>query len=234
MAENGKRIFKINIESSDRNECRRSLFSSAKINLHHFNSRFISNGTYQALEKSAAHLSELEIYLINSPYVTISKIYSMVHRLNHEYGKIDLLVIDFLQLITSEKKHESRRIEVGEHSKALKAIGQEFNFPTFILSQLARQREAGPVKEPTLSDLHESGNIEQNADVVFLLHRPEAYMSKEMAKDKNCINQLKLIIAKNKNGPIGYRDMVYMKEFMRMEEPYADKGLQTDCWQDSI
>ncbi|MDD5060692.1 MAG: DnaB-like helicase C-terminal domain-containing protein [Candidatus Marinimicrobia bacterium] len=234
MAENGKRVFKINIESSDRNECRRSLFSSAKINLHHFNSRFISKGTYQALEKTAEQLSTLEIYLINSPYITISKIYSMVHRLNHEVGKIDLLVIDYLQLITAEKKFESRRIEVGEHSKALKAIGQEFNFPTFILSQLARPREAGPVKDPTLSDLHESGNIEQNADVVFLLHRPEAYMSRERAVKEGCINQLKLIIAKNKNGPIGYKDMVYLKEFMRMEEPYVENGLQTDCWQDRI
>jgi replicative DNA helicase len=234
MAENGKRIFKINIESSDRNECRRSLFSSAKINLHHFNSRFVSNGTYQILEKTAEQLSKLEIYLINTPYVTISKIYSMIHRLNHEVGKIDLLVIDFLQLITAEKKHESRRIEVGEHSKDLKAIGQEFNFPTFILSQLARPREAGPVKEPTMSDLHESGHIEQNADVIFLLHRPEAYMNKERAEKEGFINQLKLIIAKNKNGPPGYKNMIYLKEYMRLEEPYAEGGQQTDCWRNNF
>ena len=105
-----------------------------------------------------------------------------------------------------------------EVSRKIKNIGKEFKFPTFVISQLSRPQDRGSIKKPTLADLRESGDIEQNADIVILLHREEYYHTKNIAEEYDFQNRIDVIIAKNKNGPTGYKKMAYIKEFMRLEE----------------
>ncbi len=217
IAAQGKRILKIILESSKENDCRRNLFSEARLNMNMFYSGIMPKRDFPKLSFAAGPLAEHEIYLNKDVFITPSKIYSLLYRLQYEVGKVDLLVVDYLQLMRSDKKHESRRVEIGELSRDIKNIGMEFSIPTIVLSQLSRGERGGP-KEPTLSDLRESGDIEQNADVVMLLHREEYYYSREVAQEKNVENKIKVIIAKNKNGPTGYKEMVYLKEYMRLEE----------------
>jgi replicative DNA helicase len=230
IASQGKRILKINLESSNENECRRSLFSAARLNMNLLYSGIMPKRDFPKLSLAAGPLSEYEIYMNDDPFITPSKIYSLIYRLQHEVGKVDLLVVDFLQLMKSDIKYENRRVKVGELSRDIKNIGQEFKMPTIVLSQLSRP-EKGVPKEPTLFDLRESGDIEQNADVVILLHREEIFYNNEIAKERGIDNKIKVIIAKNKNGPTGYKDMVYLKEYMKLEE-LIEYGGQEEFWQD--
>lgn len=149
---------------------------------------------YEACER----LKKAPIFIDDTPSLNNLQIRAMARKLKHEIGELGLLVVDYLQLIRGHKNFDSRVQEVTEISKSLKELAKELNIPVLAISQLSRAPEQRVSQIPRLADLRESGAIEQDADIVIFLHR-----SKEGDTNLPLNNQLDLIIAKNRNGPVG-------------------------------
>jgi replicative DNA helicase len=132
---------------------------------------------------------------------------------------VELIVIDYLQLLRSSSRRgqENRQIEISEISYGIKALARELNIPIIVLAQLNRQPETREGGKPRLSDLRESGAIEQDADVVALLVRPEVYEKGDRESGENLRGRAELIIAKQRNGPIGEVELTFLKQFTRFE-----------------
>jgi len=140
-------------------------------------------------------IADAPLYIDDSPNMTLVEIRAKCRRLKQKVG-LKMVVIDYLQLMTSGKKVESRQQEVSEFSRALKLLAKEIGVPVIAISQLNRGPEQRADKKPALSDLRESGSLEQDADMVILLHRESAY-----EKDSPRAGEADLIIAKHRNGP---------------------------------
>ena len=132
-------------------------------------------------------------------------------RIKSEHG-LDLIIIDYLQLMQGRSNSEGRQQEVSEISRSLKALARELDVPIITLSQLNRGVEARTIKKPMLSDLRESGSLEQDADIVMFLYREDYYNP-----DTDRVNITDLIIAKHRNGPIGEVNLFFNKQFTRFE-----------------
>lgn len=173
----------------------------------------IDNNTLKDIFKNIVNVN-IPLIIEDSPYLTISDIKTKARKMKEKYN-MSLLIVDYLQLIQGNKKNrENRVLEIGEISQGLKSIAKELNIPVIAASQLSRSVENREDKIPLLSDLRESGNIEQDADLVIFIYREEYYLSRKKPKDqkmflkwKNEINKVKeianIIIAKHRNGPIG-------------------------------
>jgi replicative DNA helicase len=142
-----------------------------------------------------SEISEAPLYIDDSPNLTMMEIRAKSRRL-HQKADLRLIVIDYLQLMTSGKKVESRQQEVSEFSRQIKLLAKELEVPVVAMSQLNRGPEQRTDKKPMLADLRESGSIEQDADMVILLHRPDAF-----ERDDPRGGEADLIIAKHRNGP---------------------------------
>lgn len=183
----------------------RLLCSRAKVDLQKLRDGLFRERDFMALNQAATQLSEASLYVDDSADLTIAELKGRARRLKSRHD-IQLLVIDYLQLVraVSRKAQENRQIEITEVSAGIKALAKELRIPVIVLAQLNRQPEAR-VKEggrPRLSDLRESGSIEQDADVVGLLYRAEYYEADEEAKAGKA-GQAELILAKQRNGPTG-------------------------------
>ena len=152
-------------------------------------------------------MRELPIYIDDTAGITVSEMRAKCRRMKLERG-LDLVVIDYLQLMASDGRNENRQQEISAISRGLKALAKELQVPVLALSQLSRAPEARTNKRPMLSDLRESGAIEQDADVVMFIHR-EGYYDPEMA-DKNVGE---IIIAKQRNGPLGTVKVAWLSEY---------------------
>jgi replicative DNA helicase len=162
-----------------------------------------------------AQLGEAAIYIDESPTLSPIQARSKLRRLKAKAGTIGLVVIDYLQLMAALPEHrtENRTTQVAGISRALKILAREFGVPFLVLSQLSRGLERSTDKRPQLSDLRESGALEQDADVVLLLHRPEMY-----DKDNDSLKgKAELIVAKQRNGPIGHLELFWSGPQMRFE-----------------
>lgn len=146
---------------------------------------------------------EAPLYIDDTPAVTVAQIRARCRRLKAEHG-LDAVMIDYLQLMTSRnvRNNDSRQQEISEISRSLKSLARELEVPVIALSQLSRGPDARPNHRPLLSDLRESGSIEQDADLVCFLYR-EAYYNKEIEEGDPRQNETELILAKNRNGPVG-------------------------------
>ena len=156
---------------------------------------------------------EAPLYIDDTPGVTVSQIRSKCRRLKAEKG-LDVVIIDYLQLMTGRNSRysESRQQEISEISRSLKSLARELNVPVIALSQLSRGPDARPNHRPMLSDLRESGSIEQDADLVCFLYR-DAYYNKEIAEGDPLQRETEVILAKNRNGPTGVVKMSFAGEF---------------------
>jgi len=155
-------------------------------------------------------LSEAGIYIDDTPGISISDIRAKCRRLKKRLGHLGLVIIDYLQLVTVRGRRENRVQEVSEISRILKRIARELDVPVIALSQLSRKVEERQDKRPMLSDLRESGSIEQDADVVAFLYRDDYYDRETERK-----NILEIIVAKQRNGPVGTVELVFLKNFNR-------------------
>mgnify|MGYP002620404728 CR=1 FL=1 len=163
---------------------------------------------WEKLTMAIGALSEADIYIDDTPGITVADIRAKLRRLKKERG-LGLVVIDYLQLIQGRgKPGENRQQEVSEISRTLKQIARELNVPVIALSQLSRSVEQRQDKRPMMSDLRESGSIEQDADIVAFLYRDDYY-------DKNSEKQniIEIIIAKQRNGPVGTVELAFLKNF---------------------
>ena len=165
------------------------------------------------LSKAASVFMEAPLYIDDTPGVTVSQIRSKCRRLKAEKG-LDVVIIDYLQLMTGRNSRysESRQQEISEISRSLKSLARELNVPVIALSQLSRGPDARPNHRPMLSDLRESGSIEQDADLVCFLYR-DAYYNKEIPEGDPLQRETEVILAKNRHGPTGVVKMSFAGEF---------------------
>lgn len=170
----------------------------------------LTEGEWENLVEGASIIGNSGLVIDDTPGISISDLRSKCRKIKLEHDDLGLIIIDYIQLMTSSSKSESRQQEVSEISRSLKALARELNVPVIALSQLSRAVEQRPDHRPMLSDLRESGAIEQDADVVMFLYRDEYYK-----KDTDKPGVAEVIIAKQRNGPVGTVELAWIGDKQR-------------------
>jgi len=197
------------LEMSKQQMGQRFLCLQAKVDAHKVRTGFLSREDWPKITGAATRLSEAPIFVDDTPGITIFELRAKARRMKLRHN-IGLLIVDYLQLARIPGKVESRQQEISEISRSLKALAKEIDVPVIVVSQLSRAVESRIDKRPQLSDLRESGAIEQDADLVVLLLREEYYTPET---DKKGIAEA--IIAKQRNGPVGSINLGFIKEYMK-------------------
>ena len=196
----------------------RMLSSEARVDAHRFRSGYLSRDEWARLAGALGTLSEAKIFVDDTPGISVLEMRAKARRLAAEQKRLDLIVVDYLQLMSgSSRRSESRQQEVSQISRELKGLAKELNVPLVALSQLSRAPEARSDHRPQLSDLRESGSIEQDADLVAFIYREEQYNRTE-----ENTGTAELIIAKQRNGPTGTVNLAFLKEFTRFENMWRE------------
>ncbi len=186
----------------------RIICAEANVDAGRMRTGFLEPDDWEKLTMAISTLSEANIYIDDSPTITVSSIRTKCRRLKKEKG-LSMILIDYLQLVHSRARNsENRQQEVSEISRTLKAIARELEVPVIALSQLSRGVEQRQDKRPLMSDLRESGSIEQDADIVAFLYRDDYYN-----QDSEKKNIIEIIIAKQRNGPVGTVELVFLKNY---------------------
>jgi replicative DNA helicase len=187
----------------------RLLSAEAAVDGHRMRTGHLADDDWMRLGQALGRLSEAPIFIDDTPNIALMELRARARRLKTEQ-RIRLIVIDYLQLMQAKSKSDNRQQEVSEISRSLKALARELRVPVIALSQLSRAAEQRQDKRPLLSDLRESGSIEQDADVVMFLFREDYYDAETERK-----NICEVIIAKHRNGPTGSVDLYFMKEIQK-------------------
>ncbi len=205
-----------NLEMSAQQLALRLLCAEARVNMQLARTGRLPEDDWPRLSANIGKLAASPMFFDDTPALTVLELRAKARRLKADHN-IGLIVIDYLQLMTSPKSLESREREISTISRSLKALAKELNIPIIALSQLNRQVEGRTDKRPMLSDLRESGAIEQDADIVMFVHRPEIYGI--MAYDDNTPTEgtAEIILGKQRNGPIGDIRLMFVKDFARFE-----------------
>jgi replicative DNA helicase len=203
----------------------RMLCSQGNIDAQRFRNGFLSRPEWAQIAKSLGTLADTRIFLDDTAGVTVLEMRAKARRLAAEQKRLDLIVVDYLQLMTgSAKRFESRQQEVSQISRELKGLAKELNVPLVALSQLSRAPESRSDHRPQLADLRESGALEQDADVVAFIYRPEQYKSPEerdsLPDDQK--NVADLIVAKQRNGPTDTIQLRFTPSSMRFDNLYRE------------
>jgi len=216
----------------------RLLSAEAKINGNNIRTGNINQKDFAKIAQTIGRIADSPIVIDDSPSLTIMELRAKARRLIAEY-QIKMIIVDYLQLMRSPKA-ESREREISIISQSLKQLAKELNIPVIALAQLNRGVESRQDKRPMLSDLRESGSIEQDADVVMFIHRPEQYGIATIG-DKSSEGIAEIIVSKQRNGPTGSVQLAYKKDYARFEnlqfgfqEPPSDIGLPDDYPDDMI
>ena len=193
----------------------RMLCGDARVSMQNVRSGKLKDEEWVKLARAAGPLAASEVYIDDTAGLTPAQLRSRCRRLMTEKG-LDLIVIDYLQLMTADGKHDSRQLEVSEISRALKGIALELKVPLIACAQLSRANTQRSDKKPMLSDLRDSGSIEQDADVVMFLHR-EAYYDNEGKIPDESRNTADVIVAKQRNGPLDTVKLAWIGEFTQFD-----------------
>jgi replicative DNA helicase len=196
----------------------RMLCSNARVNLRNIREGFMSEMDFPKLTSSAGKLSNAPLFIDDSPGLSILQLRARARRLWQQYG-IKLFVVDYLQLLhsTARRSQENRQQEIADISSGIKALAKELGVPVIVLSQLNRELERDKSRKPRLSDLRESGAIEQDADVVGLLYKPNADDDEGGGAEEPDGVPVNLLIAKQRNGPTGDVNLTFLKPYTRFE-----------------
>jgi len=221
----GKVVAVFSLEMSKESLLRRMLASEALVNSRKIQTGFLPKEDKGKLLAGLERLMDSKMFIDDTPGINLAEMRAKARRLKQQEGRLDLIVIDYLQLMTgsvgaNQKKFENRTQEVSAVSRGLKALAKEMKVPVVALSQLSRgsEQRTGD-KKPLLSDLRESGSIEQDADVVAFIHREEYYDR----ENDDLKGKAEIIIAKQRNGPTGSCHLAYMSDYTRFEN-LADGG----------
>jgi replicative DNA helicase len=187
----------------------RMLSAEAKVPLHHMRSGTMTDQDWDRIARTTGAVSAAPMFIDDSPNMTMMEIRAKCRRLKQRHD-LRLVVLDYLQLMSSGKRVESRQVEVSEFSRSLKLLAKELGVPVVALSQLNRGPEQRTDKKPLLSDLRESGSLEQDADMVILLHREDAY-----EKESPRAGEADFIVAKHRNGPTGTITVAFQGHYSR-------------------
>ena len=199
------------LEMSKEQLVQRLLCSEGRIDSQRLRVGELEEKEWGDLIDTANRLSAAPLYIDDTPSITVMELRSKARRLKAEHG-LSLIVIDYLQLMQgrASKNGDNRQQEISEISRSLKALARELNVPVIALSQLSRSVESRQVKRPMLSDLRESGSLEQDADIVMFLYREDYYDPETENK-----NITEVIIAKHRNGPVDTVDLTFLKQFTK-------------------
>src|SRR3984893_9043578 len=215
----GKPVAVFSLEMSSQQLVQRLLCSRAQVDLQNVRNGFLSERDFPKLTSAASQLAAAKMFIDDTPGLTVTELRAKSRRMKSQYD-IQLIVIDYLQLLRSmsRRAQDNRQLEISEISGGIKALAKELNLPIIVIAQLNRQpdtraKEGG---RPRLSDLRESGSIEQDADLVGLLVRPEYYETDDEAKQERA-GEAELIIAKQRNGPTGDVPLTFLKQYTRFE-----------------
>ncbi|MCK5580927.1 MAG: replicative DNA helicase, partial [Candidatus Omnitrophica bacterium] len=198
-----KEVAFFSLEMSKEQLVQRMLCSQARVDAHKVRSGFLSPSDWPKLTSAAGKLSSSKIYIDDTPAISALELRAKARRLKSHYD-IQLIILDYLQLMRGRAKIDSRQQEISEISRSVKALARELNIPIIALSQLSRAVESRQDHRPQLSDLRESGAIEQDADLVVLMMREEYYNPTEENKGITDV-----IIAKQRNGPVGNVELMF-------------------------
>lgn len=195
------------------------LFSlESHVDAQHIRTGQLSDTEWQDLIAGAGTIGKSELIIDDTPGISLAEMRSKCRKYKLEHD-LKLIIIDYLQLMSGSGKSDSRQQEVSDISRGLKSLARELNVPIISLSQLSRAVESRPDKRPMLSDLRESGAIEQDADVVMFIYRDDYY---NHDSEKKGIAEV--IIAKQRNGPIGTVDLAWMPEYTRFANLDRNSG----------
>jgi replicative DNA helicase len=194
----------------------RMLCAEARVDSHKFRSGFLNREEMRRLTQALGRLAAAPLYIDDSPGLNVLELRAKCRRLQAERG-LALIVVDYMQLMSGRGRFENRNQEISSISRGLKALAKEIRVPVIAVSQLSRAPEQrGGDHRPQLSDLRESGSIEQDADVVAFIFRPEVYRDPDTVSEEDR-GRAELIIAKQRNGPTGKVNLAFLREFTRFE-----------------
>ena len=229
-ATDGNRVGIFSLEMSRDQIGMRLLASEAEVDSYRIRIGLLSNDEESRLLDAIGVLSDLRVYIDDTPIQTIVDMRGKARRLQAERG-LDLLIIDYLQLIGGGGRIDNRAQEMGEISRSIKGMARDLDIPVIACSQLSRAIEQRPNHSPLLSDLRESGSIEQDADVVAFIHREDVYVTREDWEKRNPTepypqNIAKIIFAKHRNGPIGEVPLYFRNDLVRFESLEATPSME--------
>jgi len=209
-----KTVAFFSLEMSKQQLVQRMLCSEGAIDSQKLKNGDLNEEDWDKLVRTADKVSAAPLYIDDTAGITVMELRSKARRLKAEHG-LDLIIIDYLQLMQGRSKggSDNRQQEISEISRSLKAVARELNVPVIALSQLSRSVESRQIKRPMLSDLRESGSLEQDADIVMFLYREDYYDPETTNK-----NITEVIVAKHRNGPVDTVKMFFKKEFTRFND----------------
>jgi len=195
------------LEITQRLLCAEALVESTRLR----NGKLLESD-WPKISRATSRLGEAPLYVDDNPNLTIMEIRAKARRLKSREGRLGLVVIDYLQLMTGRNSAENRQVEIAEMSRGLKILARELEVPVVALSQLSRNLEARQDKRPMLSDLRESGSLEQDADVVMFLYRDEVYNPESADR-----GMAEVLLSKHRNGPTGVARLVFRNQYTRFD-----------------
>ncbi len=219
--EQGAQVALFSLEMSKEQLVQRLLSMEAEVDSKRVRLKQYTPMQEEKVMKATGKLSGIPIYIDDSPALRVVEMRSKARRLHYERG-IDLVIVDYLQLIRGDGRSENKVQEISEISRSLKALARELNCPLIAVSQLSRAVETRPSHVPMLSDLRESGSIEQDADVVMFIYRDDVYVKKEEWERVNPEKPYpegiaNIIVAKHRNGPQGQRNLRFRQDITKFE-----------------
>jgi replicative DNA helicase len=230
----GKTVAVFSLEMSKESLLRRMLASEAIVDSVKIQKGFLLREDRDKLTSALERLVEARVFIDDTPGISLTEMRAKARRLRQSEGGLDLIVVDYLQLMTAgslggpqARRYENRTQEVSAISRGLKALAKELNIPVIALSQLSRASEQrGGDRKPLLSDLRESGSIEQDADVVAFIHRESYYnRDKDAEPDPEADNKAEIIVAKQRNGPTGSIEVAWVSKCTKFGDlSYGNQG----------
>jgi replicative DNA helicase len=216
--DHGLTVAVFSIEMSAMQIIMRMLCAEGRVDATRLRSGFLSSDNWTDLTRAAGSISEAPIYIDDSANLTVTELKAKARRLKSEHG-LDLVIVDYLQLMQGRRDAERRDLEVGEISRALKGLAKEMDVPVIAVSQLRRAVEDRPSKKPQLSDLRESGALEQDADVILFIFREELYQrAKGEEASEDVRGTAEIIVGKQRNGPVGEVKLAFLKKYSRFDD----------------
>ncbi len=190
----------------------RMLGSVGRLDQHKVRTGQLGDDDWPRLTHAIAKMQDAQLFIDETPALNSLELRSRARRLSKKCGKLGLIIIDYIQLMAATSSGENRATEISEISRSLKALAKELQCPVIALSQLNRSLEQRPNKRPVMSDLRESGAIEQDADVILFIYRDEVYNPDSQDK-----GTAEIIIGKQRNGPIGTVSLAFIGEYTKFE-----------------
>jgi replicative DNA helicase len=213
------------LEMSKESLLTRMLCAAARVDSQRFRAGYLTQEERRKLNHALHELVEAPLYVDDTAALHLMDMHAKLRRLQMEHGKVGLVIVDYLQLMTGRGRFENRNQEVSALSRGMKLLAKELNVPMMVLSQLSRAVETRQDDHrPQLSDLRDSGSIEQDADLVSFIFREEVYK-----KDREDLRGLaELILAKQRNGPVGTVNLVFLHAQTKFENRAEDTGEQAE------